>query len=132
MNTMNALPNCLVASVSLPYRDEILSAIAHGANVRGDERTVQARDHIGTFSIRLRIAEDPAITEQSEQISQSAADIRRFLELLAQAPDTATRAWFINARDGDRYVLIEDAVSHEPLGCFKKFASSGSFNESQP
>jgi hypothetical protein len=117
--------------MSFPHRAEILDAIAHGASVRMDERTIQARDHIGTFNIRLRIAEDPAIARQDAQALQSAADIRLFLEHLSRAPDAPTRAWFINTQSGERYVLIEDAVSHVPLGCFKKAVQSASSNGTQ-
>ena len=94
-----------------------MAALKAGATIRHDLRVISADTHFGTWSIRLRIAVDPAIEGYEDQRKRLTPDIERFLENLKADLAAPTRAWFINCANGEGYTIIEDDRTGQVLGC---------------
>jgi hypothetical protein len=120
-----AQPRSLLGDASFPHKHELQAAIRSGATMRREERTIVAESHFGTFRIRLNIARDPQITKGQETIAASAAlDMEFFLRCLEKDLTAVTRAWHVRGANGERFTLIENEATGEPLGCLYSLVQS--------
>ena len=123
---MNDTPACVNESDPFPHKAEVAAALAAGAHVRRDERELVSSSLLSTYQIRLRIAQNIEVSaDQTEQRAQAVEDLEFLIGRLSQRPEATITAWYVQALNGARYVLMEDTQSKTAIGCL-----SGSSNTS--
>ena len=111
-------PRSLEGHGDFLHRTELLAALRLGASLRRDERVIPAESHYGVYRIRLNISRDSRITKGHEaSAARAVEDIKWFLASLEKDLGADTRAWFIRAEAGERFILIENDKTGAPLGC---------------
>ena len=108
-------PSSITAQEPFPHKAEVAHALATGAHVRRDEREIFTDRLLGTYQIRLRIAQD--VKPATEHTQQAVQDLSFLIGRLGQNPNVRAVVWYIHAANGARYTLIEAAQSAIPLGC---------------
>ena len=115
---MTSAPACVNESDPFPHKSEVAAALAAGANVRRDERELISSSLLGTYQIRLQIAEGLKLSAQeAQQQDRAVEDLRFLVNRLSQYPEATITVWYINATNGARYVLMENSQSKAAIGC---------------
>jgi hypothetical protein len=109
---MSEAPRCLVSEADFPHREELAAAIANGSSIRKDVRALSAENLLGTYAIRLKIAQDHG---NAEQIS----DLAFLVSKLQSRANRGAEAWYIHSVDGTRFQVFECSDSGDALGCLK-------------
>jgi hypothetical protein len=95
-----------------PHRAEVLSAVTGGASVRKDERLLLVEDLLGTYTIRLRLAQGHGTATQIADMTYLVANLREHAE-------EAADVWYVHGQDGVRFHVFECSNSGMALGCLK-------------
>jgi hypothetical protein len=115
---MTTSPACVSESDQFPHKAEVAAALAAGAHVRRDERELVSNSLLGTYQIRLQIAQNlKPLTEQAQHQEQAINDLGFLVGRLSQHPEAPIAVWYIHALSGARYVLMENAQSNVTMGC---------------
>jgi hypothetical protein len=109
---MNNLPRSLTLEGEFPHRAEVLSAVAGGASVRKDDRTLLAKDLLGTYTIRLRLA-------QGRGTATQIADLTYLVAKLREHTEEAADVWYVHRQDGVKFHVFECNKGGMALGCLK-------------
>jgi hypothetical protein len=73
---------------------------------------------LGTYQIRLQIAQDVKHSPQAPQQQDHAVEDLGFLvKRLSQYPEATVTIWYIHALNGARYVVMENVQSKAAIGC---------------
>ena len=112
---MTTSPACISEPDQFPHKAKVTAALAAGAHVRRDERELVSISLLGTYQIRLKIAQnlEPSTPHQE----QAAEDLGFLVSRLSQYPKAPITIWYIHALNGARYVLMENAQSNVAMGC---------------
>jgi hypothetical protein len=115
---MTTNPACVSEPDPFPHKAEVVAALAAGAHVRRDERQLISKSLLGTYQIRLNIAQriKPS-TQQAQPHEQAIQDLSFLVSRLSQYPDAPIAIWYIHALSGARYVLMENTQSNVAMGC---------------
>jgi|SRR6185312_2988506 hypothetical protein len=112
------IPDCLTKSAEFPHKADVLAALNNGATLRRDERSLPADRLLGTYQIRLRIAQEIAPRESEAQLqAQAALDMAFLVSQLRQQQTALVTIWYVRATDNSKFVLMENAQTSEALGC---------------
>ena len=84
---MTDLPECLLRSDEFTYRQEILFELERGATLRIDSRRFSANELVGTYKIRVRIANKAYQDDPGPQLHDSVRDMTILVENLAKIAD---------------------------------------------
>jgi hypothetical protein len=122
---MAELPQCLIQGREFAYRQEILSELAAGATLRLDSRRFAADELIGTYKIRLRIANNASQNDPSPEVQGSVRDMTTLVENLGKIAASEVVAYYVLVEDGRSYHLFVDAESDSVVGCLKGFTVTG-------
>jgi hypothetical protein len=115
---MTSVPTCVNESDPFPHKSEVAAALAAGAHVRRDERELASSSLLGTYQIRLQIAQSVKHSTQAAQQQDSAVEDLGFLvNRLSQCPEATIAVWYIHALNGVRYIVMENAQSKAAMGC---------------
>ena len=109
---MNNLPRSLALGNEFPHGAEVLSAVTGGASVRKDDRTLLAKDLLGTYTIRLRLAQGRGTATQIADLTYLVAKLREHIE-------EAADIWYVHRQDGVKFHVFECSRSGMALGCLK-------------
>ena len=113
-------PRSLESEALFPYKGEIIAALAAGARLRKAERRLLAGQLVGTYQIRLHIAQDPKINDAISPAENSVArDLATIVENLSVDPATEISAFSIRNEDGTAYFLFEYEKSGGYVGCLR-------------
>ena len=124
---MKITPACVNESDPFPHKAEVAAALAAGAHVRRDERVLVSSSLLGTYQIRLRIAQSIKLpADQAQQQIQAIEDLSFLVSRLSEYPDATVTGWYIHALNGAHYVLMENAQSKAVMGCIAE-SSNNSF-----
>jgi hypothetical protein len=112
------IPDCLTKPTEFPHKAEVLAALNNGAVLRRAEGSVQADRLLGTYQIRLRIAQELVPRESEAQLqAQAALDMTFLVSQLRQQQTALVTIWFVHAAENSKFVLMENAQTSEALGC---------------
>ena len=112
---MTTSPACVSKPDQFPHKAEVAAALAAGAHVRRDERELVSNSLLGTYQIRLQIAQNlESLTQHQEQTTE---DLGFLVSRLSQYPEAPITIWYIHTLNGARYVLMENAQSNVAMGC---------------
>lgn len=115
---MNEFPRCLKSEVEFHYKQEVITALEAGASLRKDNRQLVASDLLGTYQIRLNIANDFSNQKSNEPITlQYIQALTELVKNLGSNPTENVAAWYVRLSDGDRYWLFENEKSGLAFGC---------------
>jgi len=112
---MTTSPSCISESDQFPHKAEVAAALAAGADVRRDERELVSSSLLGTYQIRLQIAQN--LGSSTPHHEQTTKDLGFLVSRLSQYPEAPITVWYIHALSGARYVLMENAQSNVAMGC---------------
>jgi hypothetical protein len=123
---MNAQPQSLHAEVPFPYKHEIIAALANGATCSKYDRHLLAGRLLGTYQIRLNIAQDPKINDNLPLSANAIArDLTTIVKNLSVDPATEVSVYSIRFADHAVYQLFEYAHDGGYIGCLRSPWESG-------
>ena len=108
-------PASINGQAQFPHKADVAAALAAGAHARRDEREIFTDALLGTYQIRLGIAQ--GIQPANERTQQAVDDLGFLVGQLGQHPNVRVAIWYIHAPNGTRYTLMEAEPSATPLGC---------------
>lgn len=112
------IPDCLTKSADFPHKADVLAALNNGAVLRRGEGLVRADRLLGTYQMRLRIAQELAPRESEAQLqAQAAFDMAFLVSQLRQQETAMVTIWFVHAAENSKFVLMENTQTSEALGC---------------
>ncbi|ULU25746.1 hypothetical protein [Dyella terrae] len=106
---MSDIPQCLTSDQPFPHKAELMAAIDAGASVRKDERQLMVGRLIGTYEIRLRLAQ--------AQGQPAKDDLALLVDNLRDCENVAVAVWYIHSAGGVRFIVVEGAEDGRFLGC---------------
>ena len=105
------------SAIALPHRQELEVDLAHGAYWLRDERRHKAGGLVGTYQIRLNIAEDQNLNGGLQSGDNELADNLRFLvESLSANPDRDVACFLLRGSPKLQYWVFEDEADGTYLG----------------
>lgn len=116
---MSDKPLSLTSGERFLHKAELIAAIEAGASIRKDDRQLMVSRLLGTYAIRLRLAQAQGAPAQD--------DLAYLVNNLRGCEDVAVAAWYIHAAGGVRFFVLEGAEDGRLLGCLKGSVENSPF-----